>query len=352
MTGAGFEPRGKGRIDVSGADAKAGAAAPMRSPPSTALRETLRVMGRSKPRQCRSGKDSGDQEFVLTGTCRKDTALGMVRAALLMICGMSLIPLGDTAGKMLTSSGVSPFFVAWTRFALGALLLLPFLRREHFDIAKLIDPRLIFRGLLIVGGIVSILTALRTEPIANVFGAFFIGPVVSYALSVRLLGERVTPARTALLVLGFVGVLLIARPGFGMGPGIGYALLAGCFYGSYLTASRWLAGVASPRTLLLSQLLVGAVLLAPFGALHAPPLTANVSLLLTVSASASMAGNLLLTVAYKIAPATRLAPLVYVQLIAATLFGIVFFDTFPDALALAGLTLLLVSGFGSVLLRR
>jgi len=288
----------------------------------------------------------------LTPRCRKDTADGMMRAATLMIFGMMLIPLGDSAGKMLTSNGVEPVFVAWTRFALGALLLLPFLRRKHFDIAKLRDPRLIFRGLLIVGGIVSILTALRTEPIANVFGAFFIGPIISYVMSVRLLGETVTPARSVLLLLGFVGVVLIVRPGFGMTPGLGFAVLAGTFYGAFLTASRWLAGVALPRTLLLSQLLVGSIVLLPFGVGAAPPFSGDLVLLLAVSAGASMAGNLLLVLAYKIAPATHLAPFVYVQLIGATLYGAVFFDAIPDAVALSGLLLLLASGFGSFLLRR
>jgi drug/metabolite transporter (DMT)-like permease len=276
----------------------------------------------------------------------------MLRAALLMILGMSLIPLGDSAGKALTSSGVSPLFVAWTRFALGAVILLPFLRREHYDMAALRDWRLAVRALLIVGGIVSILTALRTEPIANVFGAFFVGPVVSYVLSVVLLGERVTWVRTALLGLGFVGVLLIVRPGFGMTPGLGFALLAGAFYGSYLTASRWLSSAARPRTLLLSQLVTGAVVLAPLGLLAMPPMSGVVAGLLAVSAVASMAGNLLLIVAYKLAPATRLAPLVYTQLVAAAVYGVVFFGTFPDALALAGLGLLAASGAGAFLLRR
>lgn len=276
----------------------------------------------------------------------------MLRAALLMIAGMCLIPLGDTAGKLLTEAGTAPVFVAWTRFALGALLLVPFLRRHHYEARAFRDPRILFRALLITGGIVSILTALRTEPIANVFGAFFIGPVVSYVLSVRFLGERVTPARTGLLLLGFLGVLLVVQPGPGMSPGIGFAVLAGTFYGSYLAASRWLAGVAAPRTLLMTQLVTGAVVLAPFGLATLPALDAVTIGLLTLSAGASMAGNLLLILAYKLAPATRLAPLVYTQIIAATVYGAAVFGTLPGPLALSGLALLVASGFGAFALRR
>lgn len=276
----------------------------------------------------------------------------MLRAALIMCLAMSLIPLGDSAGKALTAAGVAPVFVAWTRFAFGAVMLIPFFSARHFVPSALIDPRMIFRGLLITGGIVSILTALRTEPLPNVFGAFFIGPLISYILSAWLLRERVTAARTALVILGFVGVLLIVRPGFGMTPGIGFALLAGTFYGSFLTASRWLSDAAPPRTLMLSQLLTGAVVLAPFGLSAIPELTLDVSALVLASAAASMAGNLLLIVAYRLAPATRMAPFVYFQIFAATAFGWLFFGDVPDTLTWAGLALITGAGFAALGLRR
>lgn len=93
----------------------------------------------------------------------------------LVLVAMMLIPAGDTAGKVLTSGGVAPVFVAWSRFALGALLLAPFAIRA-VDPRLFLDWRVWVRALFIVCGIVSILTALRTEPIANVFGAFFVGP--------------------------------------------------------------------------------------------------------------------------------------------------------------------------------
>ncbi len=270
-----------------------------------------------------------------------------------MILAMSLIPLGDAAGKLLTTAhGASPVFVAWSRFAIGALLLVPFLARRHYDARALIDGRAVFRGLLIVGGIVSILTALRTEPLPNVFGAFFAGPILSFVLSALLLREPVRAAQVALLALGFLGVLLVVKPGFGMTSGLGFAVLAGAFYGSYLTASRWLADAWPPRTLLLSQLVTGAVVLAPFGIAALPAPSQGVAVLVLLSAGASMAGNLLLILAYRIAPASRLAPFVYFQLVAATAYGIAIFGDVPDPVSRAGLGLLVISGFASLLIRR
>src|SRR6056297_381059 len=104
--------------------------------------------------------------------------------------------------------------------------------------------------------------------------------------------------------------------------GMGFALLAGVFYGSFLTATRWLAGGFRPRFLLISQLLVGSVLLAPLAfAMSAPAMTPWIWMLLVGSAAGSAMGNFLLAMANRSAPASVIAPLVYTQLIAATMLG-------------------------------
>lgn len=275
----------------------------------------------------------------------------MFGTVLVMVLAMSLIPLGDTAGKLMTGMGIAPLFVAWSRFALGAVMLVPIGGRAAWSGAAYRDWRVWLRAGFIVGGISSILTALQTEPIANVFGAFFVGPILSYVLSVVLLGERVNLVRSALLAVGFVGVMLVVKPGFGMTPGMGFAMLAGAFYGSYLTASRWLAGQVPAQALLMSQLLIGAVILTPFGIARIPELSLFVIGLIALSAAASMAGNMLLVWAYKRAEATVLAPLVYSQLLAATALGWLVFGDLPDALGWLGLALLVVSGFAALILR-
>ena len=273
----------------------------------------------------------------------------MARAVLIMLVGMALIPLGDTFGKSLTSDGVAPFFVAFTRFAIAAIVLIPFLPKGAWTAFK--DWRLWFRASLIAGGICSILTALSTEPIANVFGAFFIGPIVAYTLSALLLKEPASLPRTALLLIGFAGVLMVVQPGPDMRPGLLFAVLAGCFYGSFLTASKWLVDAAPPLTLLFSQLAISALLTAPFGLAAIPPLDMWTSTMVVGSSLASMGGNLLLIVAFGLAHSTRLAPFVYFQIIAAVALGWAVFGTLPDTLAFAGIAILVGSGFASLALR-
>lgn len=274
----------------------------------------------------------------------------VLRALPLMLLAMTLIPAGDTAGKLLGAAGVAPTFTAWSRFALGAVMILPFTLRI-MPLSLLGEWRIWLRGLLLAGGILSILTALKTEPIANVFGAFFLGPILAYLLSAWLLREGFSRLRLILLAVGFVGVMLVVRPGFGMTAGLGYAVLAGLFYGGFLTTSRWLAEVAPPGALLLSQLTVGALALAPFGLTALPAFDPVIAALTFGSALGSMLGNLFLILALRLAPASALAPFVYTQLIAATALGWIVFATLPDALTWAGLAVLLVSGLATVALR-
>jgi drug/metabolite transporter (DMT)-like permease len=267
-----------------------------------------------------------------------------------MFVAMSFIPMGDTAGKLLANRhDVAPFFVAWSRFAIGATIAVCLLRSNPIPLFS--DWRVWFRGALLAGGISSILTALSTEPIADVFAAFFVGPFFSYILAGLLLKEPLSWERTALLGLGFIGVLLAVKPGFGMTPGLGFAVLAGLFYGAFLTTSRWLKDVGTPRALLFSQLFIGALLTLPFGLANVPSMTVEVAGLTLASAVFSMAGNLLLLVAYQQAPASALAPFVYFQLVAATVLGWAVFHDLPDAITFLGLGLLLGSGFATLLLK-
>ena len=266
---------------------------------------------------------------------------------------MAAISLGDTAGKYLGFYlGVAPFFTAWTRFAFGALLIVPFVNWRQFDLSMFLDWRIILRASFIIGGICSILTALQTVDLASVFGAFFVAPIIAYFGAGWLLKERITLLRSLLLAIGFVGVLLVVKPGFGMEAGTGFALLAGVFYGAFLVTNRWLAGIASSTMLLFSQLLIGAVILMPFGLGAMPEFSWQISGLVALSAGFSLIGNLFLILASRQVETSSLAPIVYFQLIFATVLGYMVFGDLPDALALIGLSILLVSGLVSTSLIR
>ncbi len=250
-------------------------------------------------------------------------------------------------GKLLSASGFRPLFIAWARFALGAVLILPFSGLTRAEVPNLFNRHIILRACLITGGICSILTALKTEPIANVYGGFFIGPVIAYFLSAVILKERITLRRSILLLISFIGVLMVVKPGFGMTSGMGFAMLAGSFYGAFLVVTRKLSGQYRPRFLLISHLLIGAIVLFPLSIGSMPDITPVLGGYIFISAIASAAGNLLLIVVSRTTPASVVAPLVYSQLISATVVGVLVFSDWPDHYSLIGLVVIVVSGLSS-----
>ena len=274
----------------------------------------------------------------------------MQRVILIMFVAMSLIPAGDSAGKILTSQlGVAPVFVAWSRFAIGALLLVPFAPPQTRALFG--NWRIWVRAAILCGSITCIQTALVTEDVANVFAAFFIGPLLSYVLAALFLREAISLQRSALIVAGFLGVLVVVRPGLEPSPGLLWALIAGTLYGVFLTMSRWLSHLAPPLALTFSQLVISGLLLLPLGLVHFPPLTGPVLGLSLASALCSMLGNLLMLYAYRMAPATKVAPLVYLQLLSAVGLGWLVFGAWPDALTWAGMAMILGAGIASARLR-
>lgn len=281
------------------------------------------------------------------------SSVDLLRLVGVVVFAVTCIVIGDTAGKTLTGNGFDPFFVAWSRFVLAAVVLLPFSGLSRKELPNLLSVPVLIRSVFIVGGISCILTALKTEPMANAFGAFFIGPVVAYVLAIIFLGEKPSRMRSALLALGFLGVMFVVKPGFGATIGMAYALGAGTFYGAYLVMTRTVAGLYRPRFLLMSQLLIGAVILSPLGMTATfPQINLVWAVLIAVSALGSAVGNFLLVIASRGAEASLIAPLIYSQLIVATLLGVLVFGDWPDGYTLLGLAMIVASGAGSLVANR
>lgn len=265
----------------------------------------------------------------------------------MILLAMTLIPLGDTAGKLLMQQGVSPIFVTWSRVLIGALCLLPFSNLKLNEFRSFFNWRILLRAAFFIGAVTSILKAVETEELANVFGAFFIGPILSYFLAALILKEEISKTRSILLLIGFIGALMVIKPGIGMSSGMAYASLGGLFYGCMLVANRWLAGTYRPRFILISTLIIGTIVLTPFSINSIPALNTQISLLVLLSALSSAIGNLLIIEANRRLPASVIAPFVYFQLIAATFFGYIIFNQLPDGYSIIGLIILVLSGLAS-----
>jgi drug/metabolite transporter (DMT)-like permease len=270
-----------------------------------------------------------------------------LKAVSLMTAGMVFVPLGDTFAKLaVESTSYSSFAVAWARFVLGMLIVLPvaqYLGRFKGLKWRFVTAQ-ILRGSLLAATIVCIITAVGKVPLADAYGAFFVGPAIATLLARFVLGETVGRFEWWALFVGFIGVVLVLKPSASIAPGQLWALGAGCFYGSYLTATRWANSVGPPLAQLAGQLCVGTILLAPFGLRELMTLEFQSPAYLFGSGVSSALGNLLAISAFGFARAATLTPLVYFQLIAVTILGYFIFGYLPDVVTSAGLLIVLVAG--------
>ena len=268
----------------------------------------------------------------------------------MILVGMSLIPIGDSAGKLLTEAGVSPAFISWSRLLVGLLFILPFSGLKSSELKSLYNWRLLCRAVPFTGAIFFMISALKTEPIANVFGIFFIGPIVAYFLAALVLKERITWLRSIILFIGFGGVLLVVKPGIGISSGMLFAFIAGIFYGCMLVTNRWLSHYFRPRLIHLSTLLAGSIVFTPIVIGEIPEtIDGHIAGLILISSLASAIGNLIIIEVSRRLDANIIAPLVYSQLITAAILSVFLFDDWPDIYSLLGLFIIFTSGVLSYL---
>ena len=214
---------------------------------------------------------------------------------------------------------------------------------RHFR--ALAQRRVLQRTLFETGMILCYVTALSMAPFANVFSVLQSAPIIVTAF-VAFRGESVGLSRWSAVLAGFVGVALIVRPSLeGVDVAMGLALLA-----AFLVAARDLttrtipAWVPSPMVTLATTLgSTGAGLaLAPFEHWRMPDM-ANWGILLGAAITVAL-GNYAIIQAYRHAEASVVSPFRYIGVPIAILFGFMVWGHVPDALAFAGIALVVGAG--------
>lgn len=265
-----------------------------------------------------------------------------------MLAALFCFAVLDTTGKYL-SQRYPVGVLVWARYLVPALVLAAALYpRMGRDLVVTGRWRLqIVRAALLAGVSFLIMGGLRTIPMAEGTSLFFITPLIVTLLAGPMLGERVTVAHWLLALFGFSGVLLIARPDGDLPLVPVLMLLAGSLlYALYQLATRKLAPTERPLTTLFYTALIGAAISSvalPASAHSDIPGWQDMLLVLSLGVS-GMAGHFLLIRAMAFAPASTLSPLIYVQLVWATLMGWAVFGQLPGASAIGGAAIIVVSG--------
>ena len=275
------------------------------------------------------------------------TAEQPVKGILLICLAVLLFASHDTLSKYL--SGFYPIvMVVWARYVVHTLLMLVvFVPRSGFSaVVRTKRPGLQFlRAMCLIGTSLFFTTGLRYIPLAEATAVNFLAPLLVTALSVPLLGEHVTRHQWLAVLGGFVGVLIVIRPGGALfTPTIVLPLCSALCFGFYQLLTRKLTGIDSPTTSnfltgIINSLIMSALL--PF--FWSTPTWSHAVFMVGLG-TCGMLGHMLLTQAFRHAAPAMLAPFSYGQILFAGMYGYLIFDHTPDGYAIVGIAVICLSG--------
>ena len=256
----------------------------------------------------------------------------------------------DVTVKHLSQRYPVPLLV-WARWGVQTLVLLalmgPKMRLDLVRTTRL--PLHLVRGAVLIASSLCFFSALSYLPLAEATALNYTAPMLVTLMAAWFLHERLTRPRWAFVAAGFVGMLLIVRPGTEMlTPAALLALAAAALYATFQIMTRKLAG-ENLMVLMMYPSLVGSVLLSaaiPF--FHFDAWYPSTDLIAFVGLGITGAlGHLLFVQAFQRASASAIAPFTYMQLVWSTLAGWLLFATFPDGWTLTGI--IVIAGSGVVL---
>ncbi len=275
------------------------------------------------------------------------------QAMSLMIVAMLMLPGIDAIAKWLAGS-ISSGQVTWSRFFFQIILMSPLLLRTS---GPWWTPRLWLhaaRGSMIAFATLFFFSGLAYLPLADAIAIFFIEPLLVTLLSALFFKEAIHWRRITAIGLGLVGALIVIRPTFAeVGIAALYPVAAACCFATYILLTRKLVRHEDPIRLQFFAGIFGCLVMA--AALSAGTagqveiLTAawpsyEQWLLLGVLGLIATICHLLVTYAYKLASIGILAPFQYVEIIGATILGLIVFNEFPDAITWLGVAIIVGSG--------
>ncbi|MDA7813793.1 DMT family transporter [Candidatus Pelagibacter sp.] len=269
-----------------------------------------------------------------------------MKAIIFSLLGWMFLPVMDGFAKYL-SDDLPILQITWARYFFTVAFVFPIML--FFYKKQLVwsdKPKLqIFRGLILLSANICFFYAISVISLAKALTLAFIAPLIVTAFSPILLGEKVGYRRWTAVAVGFIGSLIVIRPGFlEFNLASMAALATGFFYGFYLIITRKLSTSDNPLLTLLITGMVGALLVSliiPF--YWVKPTLNQWSLMAGIGVFACI-GHLFLILSLKYADASKLAPLGYTEIIPNVIIGYYFFSELPDNWTYLGLFIIVLSG--------
>lgn len=252
----------------------------------------------------------------------------------------------DVASKALTLS-LAPIQIIWMRYIFFVTLIVPlalYMKGPSVFRATRLNWQVV-RAVATLCSSLFFTTAFQFLPMAETMAMSFVSPIFVTALSIILLGEIVGIRRWLALIVGLAGVLIVIRPGTD-------AFQAAAIF-PLLGAACWAMGMIATRktsfgddawTALTYSAIIGFIIIsmiAPFFWRSVTPY--NMALSSVVGIMSTLA-QVVILFAYRLAPASVLAPFSYSQLIWAAIFGFIVFSEIPDRWTVIGAMVIVASG--------
>ena len=245
------------------------------------------------------------------------------------------------------SSDIPILQIVWARYFFTVVITLSFMlfffRKQLVWTSK---PKLqIIRGLILVVANILFFYSISIISLAKALTLAFVAPLIVTALSSFFLGEFVGFRRWSAVIIGFLGSLIVIRPGFlDFNIATLAALGTGFFYGIYIIVTRKLHTVDTPLLTLLITGIVGAIILSIYMPFTWVPPTSNQWILMICIGLCASVGHFFLILSLKYADASKLAPFSYFEIITNILIGFYFFGDLPDFWTWTGLSIIVCSG--------
>ena len=277
---------------------------------------------------------------------RQPSSMATLAAVALVVGSGFMLGGMDSIAKGLMGQGVSTEQVVWARYCICAVIVaLVYTALRQPVLRSTMLPLQTVRGLCLLGVTGSMYYAIRTVSLADTTAIMFFAPVLVTLLAGVILGERVTARDVAAVVVGFVGVLLIVRPGFaGFEPVLLLVFFTAVCLALYLLLTRYVRRGDGESATMFHSVFAGAVIMAFVAPLDWTPLTPPQWGAMIAMGLLGALGHLGLVKAFHLTAATILSPFLNSQLLAAALYSVVFFDDKLEWTFYAGSALIVAAG--------
>ena len=237
------------------------------------------------------------------------------------------------------------FTIGFLRFFFGLLLITPIIIQSNFKIYNTINFKLhILRCIINVPMMIFGFAALTYIPLEQIKAIGFLSPILVVILSVIFLGERIYLIRTFSLILGFIGTLIILRPGFiEINIGVYMVLASALLWSCVIIITKFMSKNDSAMTILTFQYTLVTLFTLPLAIIYwiNPSFVSLIYTLLAAIVGTVL--HLCINNAYKLSDLSIIQPVWFTQLVFASFLGFIIFGSLPDFFTWIGAILVFIS---------